>query len=120
MKYHVTEYLGIPKGHREIDFVDIDLNRDTLLFIDPSLIDIKRNEWAQKAARCVHSYFDELYDAYKEKNIQKQYRLYSYAHEINSTKLGYGNGRNGKAKTANGMFIALQSLSKLTYRLETN
>ena len=55
--------LGI-KGHDKFDFVDVRVNDDNLLFIDPCLIERANNSWGQKSTRIMTSYFDKLYSAY--------------------------------------------------------
>lgn len=39
--------------------------------------------------------------------------LFEHLHEINSTKLGYGSGKNGKAKTSMGMIETFSNLEDL-------
>lgn len=39
--------------------------------------------------------------------------MFSHAHEINATKLGYGSGNNGKAKTAEGMIETFEGIGDL-------
>lgn len=47
---YVTTYLRIPKGHEDIDFVDITTDADTELFIDPCLIERGRDPLSREAA----------------------------------------------------------------------
>jgi hypothetical protein len=103
-------------SHSEIDFIDIVLNNDRKLFIDPCLIEINNSEWAKSAQIAINSYFKIFYQLYRNNsNRTLKIELFSHAHEINATKLGYGNGRNGHAKTPEGLydlFIDLESSIK--------
>lgn len=111
---HISEPFHLLKGHHGIDFVDIKLNGDTQLFIDPCLIEVGNSQFCREANATMKDYFDNFYGLYRNNkpNAEKN-GLFQYAHEINATKLGYGSGNNGKAKTAYGMvdtFAPLQVL----------
>lgn len=44
------------KGHENFDFVDVAVNDDNLLFIDPCLIERWSDAWAIKAMKHINSY----------------------------------------------------------------
>lgn len=102
---NVSDAIGLEVvSHSEIEFVDIDLNSDTKLFLDPCLIEFGKNKWAIDAKITINSYFDKFYELYKNNApSNEKLELFRHAHEINATKLGYGSGRNGHAKTPKGM-----------------
>ena len=101
-------------GHANLDFVDICLNSDTELFIDPCLIETVNNEFCHKAKEVLVDFFDSFYGLYSTKaTYNEKYQFFSHMHEINYTKLGYGNGDNGKAKTAEGMIDTFSDVERL-------
>lgn len=107
------------KGHENFEFVDIAVNDDNLLFIDPCLIEGWNNEWAIKATKHISAYFDKLFKAYNtgcKKNIK---HLLSHAGEQNATRLGYGRGDNGKGNTADGLMEIFQPLEQLIVSIKT-
>lgn len=111
---NVSDLFKIDKGHSNFDFVDIPLDNDTPLFIDPCLIDTGNSEFCKNAKRIISDYFNIFYDVYRRhSNEETLLDFYEYSHEINATKLGYGNGRNGKANTPYGMVCTFNSLSGL-------
>lgn len=55
---YVTTYLSIPKGHEDIDFVDITTDADTELFIDPCLIERGRDPLSREAAEIIADFAD--------------------------------------------------------------
>lgn len=59
---------------------------------------------------CVQSFFDCLFVSLKHNQSDE---LFNHAHEQNATKFGYGNGKNGKGKTAGGLEEALSQLRNL-------
>ena len=108
----ITEFIGIPQGHRGIDFVDIDTAKDTLLFIDPCLIDRGEDELSKGASSLISDFSNQMYGDMRSKRWTYTH-VFDEAHEVNDTHLGYGNGRNGKGKTPEGMRASLNELCNL-------
>lgn len=111
---YISSYFNLEKGHCNFEFVDINITTDTELFIDPCLIEVNSSRFCKAANETIQDYFNCFYDLYRNhKSFSEKFNLFQYAHEINATKLGYGSGNNGKAKTANGMIKTFQPLQKL-------
>lgn len=104
------------KGHANFDFVDVQLDSDNRIFIDPVVLEGATDEWSINANRCVQSFFNCLFTALKNNQSDK---LFDHAHEQNATKFGYGNGKNGKGKTADGLEDALGKLKALVHMIPT-
>lgn len=86
------------KTQRELDFVDIDLIKDTELFIDPWLIKGKDTDFSQESTHYLQSYFEELLKNIHKKNEEKSLELLNHLHEVDWTRLGYSKkGVRGKA-----------------------
>lgn len=96
------------------DFYNIDLEDDTPRFIEPGCIFTAGDALSKAAWADVQDCFQCIFSAYQQKapNLEK-IELLSHLHEINATRLGYGNGRNGKAKTAEGMLEVFSQLDAL-------
>lgn len=109
---YITDYLGIPRGHRGIDFVDVRTDDDTILFLDPCLIELGDDDLSLEASRLIEDFEDTLYQDMRSGRWETT-RVFDEAHEIHDTKLGYGNGRNGKGKTPDGMRECLDGLCSL-------
>lgn len=107
------------KGHENYQFVDVAVNDDNRLFIDPCLVENERGEWSIKATKYIKSYFDTLFLAYSNCDRENMKYLLSHAGEQNATRLGYGNGDNGKGNTANGLLKIFYPLEKLIYEIKT-
>lgn len=113
-RMNFSKVLGLNiRSHSEISFIDVVLNDDTKLFIDPCLLEIRNEPWYVDANNTICSFFKLFYELYNNGNDNGKLQLFSHAHEINATKLGYGNGRNGKAKTAEGLLNVFRSLETL-------
>lgn len=107
------------KGHEKYAFVDVAINDDNLLFIDPCLIENAVDAWSVKAAAHIKSYFDKLYEAYKDRDRKTKRQLLSHAGEQNATHLGYGNGNNGKGNTADGLLYIFRPMENLISQINT-
>lgn len=53
------------KGHVNFEFVDVQLDSDNRIFIDPAVLENATDEWSIKANSCVQSFFDCLFAALK-------------------------------------------------------
>jgi hypothetical protein len=106
------------KGHKNFDFVDIRLDKDNRVFIDPCLMEEADDPWCIQASQCMAAFFDCLYTGFKNETIRHS-ALLSHAGEQNAIKLGYGDGSNGKGKTPVGMYESLEGLSALIHQIPT-
>lgn len=107
------------KGHENYKFIDVAVNDDNCLFIDPCLIENWNDVWAIKAMKHINSYFDKLFHAYKTRNREDMRYLLSHAGEQNANRLGYGKGDNGRGNTAAGLLEIFQPLEELIVSVKT-
>ena len=99
---------------RPYEFYDIDLNNDTRLFLEPGLIMTSHDPLSRKASDVISSYFNKLFESYRTgTNIDNKAHLLEHCREVNFTKLGYGNGNNGKGKTVTGLLDTFHQLDLL-------
>lgn len=105
----ITNYLGLPAGHAGIAFVDVRTDDDTRLFIDPCMIMLGDDRLSHMAMTRIIDYENTLFSEMRNGNWNATL-IFDESHEIHDTRLGYGNGRNGKGKTANGMRESLNGL----------
>lgn len=108
----ISNYLHMPKGHANFDFVDIKTHDDTELFIDPCLIELATDKLSRMASSLIADFADTLYFDMRRGRWHESH-IFDHAHEIHDTKLGYGNGANGKGKTAEGLKDCLNGLCEL-------
>lgn len=115
VKNHVSDKFQLldGRGHKNYDFVDIAVNNDNLLFIDPVLIELGKDIWSKDASKYVESYFNMLFEAYYKEDRENIRNLLSHAGEQNATRLGYGKGDNGKGNTAKGLIETFKPLERL-------
>lgn len=106
------------KGHANFNFVDVSLSSDTSLFIDPWLIEKSDDPWSLNANAVLQSFMDCLFAAFRDRTDDRR-SLLAHGKEQNATKLGYGNGYNGKGKTPDGLYSSLRGLSDLVQKIPT-
>ncbi|WDV48182.1 hypothetical protein PV797_10895 [Clostridiaceae bacterium M8S5] len=117
-KFHVSSIIKIKKpNHSKFNFVDVNLLKDQKLFIDPILLSLNNDKWCKSAIDIIDKFFESLYRAYREDNYYMKKRLLSHAKEVNYTKLGYGNGRNGHGKTQDGLVDTFRGLEDLVEKI---
>ncbi|KAA0965280.1 hypothetical protein FQ087_02935 [Sporosarcina sp. ANT_H38] len=102
----ISEIFNLNKSQHELDFVDIDIGRDTPLFLDPYLIGNREDEWSRNAHRTIESFFQYILELYKSDLKTEAKMLFENLGESNETCLGISenmpNGRGvgvGEAET---------------------
>ncbi|MBI7340698.1 hypothetical protein JEV24_13745 [Pseudomonas aeruginosa] len=89
----ITEIFKLGKSQFEIDFVDIDPDLDTRLFVDPYLLGFRIDRWSVEAASLVRSYFSHFLKLIAEGKNDAAFELFSHLHEPNETCLGLSSGK---------------------------
>jgi hypothetical protein len=109
--YRFTDHFNINKKQSELDFVDIPLDTDIRLYVDPYALYISPVDWLCTAGALVVSYFDLLLKALKIGDKAKAMMMLSQLHEPNETRLGQSkgapNGRGWGGTEARNLYNAL-------------
>lgn len=88
-----SEYFEIrPNNQRDLEFVDIRIDTDNYLFIDPTIMAISQNErdiaWHEK----VQSFVETALGFYRDENIPEARAIFNSSNESNEIFLGYSIG----------------------------
>ena len=70
-----TEYFCLNKSQKEIDFVDVNLDRDIPLFIDSFAIQMRNDEWADRAISAIEWFFELVIKCISDWENEKAKRL---------------------------------------------
>ncbi|GAA3388115.1 hypothetical protein [Cryptosporangium minutisporangium] len=93
----VSEYFGLDRNQPALDFLDVYVDRDVPLFIDPRAIRIQETEWSKSCEALLQSFFTEVLLALVPTNYSRLTELLGELKEPNETHLGYsktaGRGR---------------------------
>jgi len=89
----ISEYFNLKKTQYELDFIDIELDSDIPLFIDPYYLGTCNFSWAYNANRTLENFFTLLLTFLKSNQIDKAKILFSHLQEPNETHLGLSKGK---------------------------
>ena len=110
---YFSEKLGLAiAGHRDIDFIDINLDTDTELYIDPTLVDGLPTRWCSEAKAVIADFFDNVFECCRTKNHKRLYELVAFGKEPNETKLGLSIEQSqGKGSKPENLYRILKTIS---------
>lgn len=95
---NITTNFNLNLGQIDLNFIDINLDRDNLLFIDPRLIENSNSLLAQKMEKRIGKFWAELIKAVNLNDKLKIKNLLSGLKEPSETKLGYAkNNKSGNS-----------------------
>lgn len=105
----------LAKTQPELDFVDVSLNTDNRLFVDPFALSQKADRWSRDAHHTVVTFFQSIIDNIRQGNEGRARELLGHLREPNETRLGYSRRRSQGAgigdEQAEDLFEALQDSS---------
>lgn len=94
----ISDYFKLDRGQAELDFVNVDLGRDSPFFVDPSTLRHMSDNWARECVALLQSFFDRvLADIKAGRHEHARGLLYELA-EPNETRLGIGRATAGERR----------------------
>src|SRR5258708_32479082 len=84
-----SQLFKLGKTQAEFDFVDVRLERDNPLFIDPFALGQRLDNWSHEASLTVGIFFQEVVARIKNGEDDLALELLMFLHEPNGTRLGY-------------------------------
>jgi len=111
----VSKVFKLGKSQAELDFVDVNVNGDTRLFIDPYALSRRRDRWSYEAHKTLTEFFERVVFAIRDGKDDEAMELLQYLQEPNETRLGLSRGKPQGAGIgdfqADALFDALKSSS---------
>lgn len=89
----ISERYALGKSQYELDFVDIDPNRDVSLFIDPHFLAHRSDRFSVAATRTLRNFFSTFLRFVRNDQLEEARDLFSHLQEPNETCLGMSKGR---------------------------
>jgi len=94
---NISRIFNLNKTQYELDFIDIDTQKDIPLFVDPKFLSIRKDKFSYDATKTIQSFFQKVIVLLKNKRIEEAKELFEHLGEPNSTCLGLSKGNpNGK------------------------
>ncbi len=88
----ISAIYNLQRSQAELDFIDINPDFDTHLFIDPYFLSIRSDRFSFEATRTIQSFFQRFIDLMRDGNEAEARRLFDHLHEPNETCLGLSQG----------------------------
>ncbi|GHF49072.1 hypothetical protein HNQ07_002563 [Deinococcus metalli] len=88
----ISQIFNLNKSQFELDFVDVDVSRDTQLFVDPYYISVRTDPWSVEASRTLHSFFQRIVSLLHAGDVKHAFSIFTNLSEPNETSLGMSKG----------------------------
>lgn len=75
---YISKIFRLNQNQFTLDFVDINIDRDTPLFIDPQFISQRTDQWSLNAIQTIRSFFQTLIDYIREEDLDSARSLFTY------------------------------------------
>ena len=89
----ISQIFALNRSQAELDFVDIDVNRDLPLFIDPHFLAQRTDPWSVHASHTIRSFFGYFIGLLGQGEEEEARMLFDHLHEPNETCMGLSRGR---------------------------
>ncbi|MDW3181637.1 hypothetical protein [Roseobacter sp.] len=88
-----SQYFRINATQAQLDFVDINTDHDTPVYVDPYAIEIRNDVWSGNASEFIRVFFLEVLDSLRAGDDLRAKNLMSHLHEPSETFLGVSQGK---------------------------
>ena len=92
-QYRFSDHFKVRKPQSQLDFVDVPMDTDIRLFVDPYALHVSADDWLRTCGDLVANYFQLLIESLKVGDKTKTLSLLSNLHEPNETRLGLSRGK---------------------------
>lgn len=112
-KETVSSFFNLNKLQSELEFLDVRLDTDVKLYIDPSSFALLDNNWGRECTKLIRDYFQKVINYIKQGNKNKSLELLSGLREPNEIHLGsskgYSTGKGLGNSRANKLYDSLST-----------
>jgi hypothetical protein len=92
-QYRFSDHFKINKPQSQLDFVDIPLDTDVSLYLDPYALSVSGNDWLRECGNIVVNFFEHFLSVIRNGNEEAAMKVISNLHEPNDIHLGVSLGR---------------------------
>lgn len=115
----VSEYYSLELTQPSLDFVDVRLDTDVPLFIDPTALNLLDTDWGAKCRGLIHDYFSLVLENISNGNDAKAKALLAMLGEPNETHLGLSRRRSRGHGMGRGLADKMWSALKNSQAVQT-
>jgi hypothetical protein len=87
-----SEYFGLGRTQQELDFVDVSVDGDIQLYLDPFAISQGTDRLSIQCHETLHEFFSQVLEAIRGGNVERASELLQFLKEPNETRLGLSKG----------------------------
>lgn len=112
-KQRVSTIYKLGRSQATLDFVDVDINTDTKLFVSPRAFTLIHSEWSSACVSLIQNFFDTVLDSIKLGKHADAEALLQELREPNETHLGLSSGPSrGRALGEGSAHLVWEALSR--------
>lgn len=108
-----SEYFGLNKQQAELDFVDIFIDGDKPLYVDPYVFKVRDDAWSVECNNLIVDFFSTVVLAIRNQNTAYARRLLEHLNEPKETHLGVSrssfSGKGVSGKQAGDLYYRLRN-----------
>jgi hypothetical protein len=67
----LSNFFRLNSDQAQLDFVDIDTDRDARFYVDPYALELRSDEWCENCSSKIRSYFISLLDALRASDVAR-------------------------------------------------
>lgn len=92
-RYRFSDHFKLNKEQPQLDFVDIPLNTDVSLYVDPYALSVSGSDWLRGCGNIMVSFFDHFLSVIRNGNEVAAMQVIANLHEPNDAHLGLSRGK---------------------------
>jgi len=90
----VSKYFKLGRNQATLDFLDVHIDKDIAVFVDPGAVRALKTEWGHHCVSLLQSYFDTVLEAIRNGQHVRAKELLASLSERNEFHLGFSKGKS--------------------------
>lgn len=115
----VSDYYNLGRSQGSLEFVNVDVADDSILFLDPGAIRLLNTTLAHECSSLVQNFFQRVLNAMQQGNHQQATELLSTLNERNETRLGFSAAGAHGHGMSDGLALALHARLQASRAVQT-
>jgi hypothetical protein len=99
----VSEYYELGLNQPVLEFLDVDMDTDTRVFVDPFALRLINTDWAREAVSVLQDFYTEVLHAVRGGDRAEVMYLFSHLGEVNEAHLGLSRNQSRGSGVSDGL-----------------